>query len=122
MMRHIRLIPIVSILVIAGCSSPFTDAEDAVRAHVKDANSTEFRDVAFCGDKTGNVIRGEFNSKNSYGAYAGYEKFYYDGGVVELPDDYGYLALMDRCSAQIRARTKEIQAETAAIRGQITKP
>ena len=74
-----------------------SEAEDAVRRLMKDPDSTQFRDVVRCSaDAT--VSAGEFNAKNLYGAYVGFESFYYapDTGVVLLSDD-GFSLMMNRC-------------------------
>ncbi len=64
--------------------------EEAVRYHLKDPESARFRNVrakirnAKIGD---GVVCGEVNSKNSYGGYIGFKRFY---GMKknEFNDDY----------------------------------
>ena len=50
--------------------------KEAVKNSLKDPESAQFRNVhvAVNGEK---VVRGEVNSKNSYGGYDGFEKFYW---------------------------------------------
>ncbi|NMW18059.1 MAG: hypothetical protein HKK66_03335 [Chlorobiaceae bacterium] len=48
-------------------------AKSIVRRSLKDPESARFRNVHVC---KGNIVRGEFNAKNGYGGYSGYEKFY----------------------------------------------
>ena len=74
----------LSILVLAGCKPGEEKAIDIakkeVAADMKDPDSAKFRYLRFvkAGEKDGLVggfVCGEINSKNSYGAYAGYSKF-----------------------------------------------
>jgi hypothetical protein len=89
---------------LAGCSPQFRAAQDAVISQMKDGGATEFRNIRYCGSEGNSVIIGEYNSKNSFGAYSGFETFYYDDGIVELPDHWG--SLFDRCSVQRRAESE----------------
>lgn len=60
------------VLVLAGCiSSEKKEARDFITKDLKDPASTEFRNEVF----KDNVLCGELNSKNSYGAYVGFKKF-----------------------------------------------
>jgi hypothetical protein len=57
----------------------------AMEDRLKDADSAKFRNVRIGDEKDGSqVMCGEVNSKNSFGAYAGYTKFIaaYMKGVV----------------------------------------
>lgn len=72
---------------VAACSlvDPFAEAKEAVRHIQKDPDSTQFRDVARC---EGEGVRGEYNSKNSYGAYVGFKPFQYvDSAVTTIDSD-----------------------------------
>lgn len=103
-----------AIACLSGCTSANADAEQAVSNRMKDPRSTEFRNIGFCGESGKSVTRGEYNSKNSYGAYEGFEPFYYDDGAVELADGRG--PIFEKCLAQMEQQTKMIEAETRAIR------
>jgi len=52
-------------------------AKSEVNRSLKDPEATRFRNVRVKKGENGIVI-GEFNAKNSFGGYVGYEKFYYD--------------------------------------------
>lgn len=75
---------------LSGCGDPPPDpliqrAEDAVRAQLKDPDSSEFRNVSRCG--TGQAATGDVNAKNGFGGYVGYVHFYYADGDAGLVDD-----------------------------------
>lgn len=53
--------------------------KDLVRAKLKDGKSAEFRNVNFVSKGKVEVVCGEVNSKNSYGAYAGWSRFISNG-------------------------------------------
>ncbi len=74
----------LSIIFLAGCKPSDEKAIDIakkeVAADMKDPDSAKFRYLRFvkAGEKDGLVggfVCGEINSKNSFGAYAGYSKF-----------------------------------------------
>ena len=52
-------------------------AKSEVSRSLKDPEATRFRNVRVKKGEKGIVI-GEFNAKNGFGAYIGYDKFYYD--------------------------------------------
>lgn len=61
-------------------SRPATEAEieilrDGMESRLKDAESARFRNVRFGAGEHKEVVCGEVNSKNSYGAYAGFTSF-----------------------------------------------
>ncbi|EQB4364838.1 hypothetical protein ACYJ3O_004622 [Vibrio parahaemolyticus] len=56
----------------------------AVKEKLKDSGSAKFRNLFFNRSKDGiPVTCGEVNSKNSFGAYSGYQRFV-SGGSIEL--------------------------------------
>lgn len=61
-----------------------SEAKAAVRAMMKDPDSVEFRGAKII---YGDQVCGEFNAKNSYGAYTGFQPFYYKGSKVEIGGD-----------------------------------
>ncbi|HMO74139.1 MAG TPA: hypothetical protein PKD99_14100 [Sphingopyxis sp.] len=88
-------IAIVAALVLAGCDGA---PKDAVRSLVRDPDSTQFRYVQRCShDRT--VWRGDYNAKNGFGAYTGFQPFYYseiDRAVATL-EHGNFEALSNRC-------------------------
>lgn len=58
-------------------------AKRAVRASLKDPDSAQFKDVyANYTEEFGVVACGQFNAKNSYGAYTGFKRFVSSGKSV----------------------------------------
>lgn len=78
---------ILTTFVLAGCSGYTLErnAKEAVAGQMKDPNSIEFRNIVSYPDK--DLVCGEVNAKNSYGAYSGYTRFYYYRGDVWLRDN-----------------------------------
>lgn len=74
---------LVVALHLAGCGSAQNDlvgkAEDAVRHIAKDPDSVIFREVRVVQLDTGAglapIVCGEFNAKNGFGGYSGFEAF-----------------------------------------------
>lgn len=60
--------------------------QDLVRYDMKDPDATKFRNVRLVNYLDGKVVCGEYNGKNSYGAYVGFKRFY------GSPDDYETLS------------------------------
>ena len=80
-----RLVAIVILLACAGCSAASElekKAKEAVRYDLKDPDSAQFREIQVYLEKR--LVCGEVNSRNSYGAYAGFEPFTYDDGRVSV--------------------------------------
>lgn len=75
-MRRDRLAICAAILVLTSCSSPSQTAADTLKAVVsekmKDPTSTRFIDLRLDHE----VLCGAVNSKNSFGAYAGADRFW----------------------------------------------
>jgi hypothetical protein len=80
------LIITAGVLMLVGCK-PSEDkaielAKNEIASDMKDPESSKFRDLHFvrAGEKQDGTVDGyvcgEINSKNSYGAYAGYTPFY----------------------------------------------
>lgn len=59
----------------------------AVRDKMKDPASVQFRNVKQVKYKSGMLLCGEFNAKNGYGAYTGYQPFIAGGLGVLMPSD-----------------------------------
>lgn len=85
--RRFVAVLIAMLPLVAACSlvDPYSEAKEAVRRLLKDPDSANFRDVRRCA-KPG-AIWGEVNSKNSYGAYAGFSSFIYADGVAAILAD-----------------------------------
>lgn len=62
-----------------------------------DPDSVQFRGVRRCASEPA-LVTGEFNAKNAYGAYVGFQPFYYDrGGVLTLNEATAFGEATDRC-------------------------
>jgi len=63
-------------------------AKDLVKARLKDPDAAKFQGLyANTLPNGGIVICGEVNSKNKYGGYAGYQKFFSVGESVRFKED-----------------------------------
>lgn len=79
-----RLLIICLSFVLAACGDNEIDAaKDMVASEMKDPSSVQWKDVKRCNSDR-NVVSGEVNAKNSYGAYVGYTAFFYSNGVAAL--------------------------------------
>lgn len=100
------------VVAIVGCGgdTAIVNAEEAMRSKLRDPGSAQFRNVERCG--AGEIVHGEVNGKNSYGAYTGFTKFYSDG-VSASSDfgDYDHRQLFEACML-------DMMEDTARIRGQ----
>lgn len=111
----------IAFLMVAACSpSTNSEAEEAVRALMRDPDSTQFRNVSICpNDRT--MSHGDYNAKNLYGAYVGFEPFYYsaDTGVVFLANPE-FSEMLGRCfktdsdSLSIEEQADALEAEGMA--------
>lgn len=65
------------VLIFAGCSdSDKVLLEKNAAKHLRDPSSTQFRNT-YISANDNKVLCGEINGKNAYGAYVGYERFFY---------------------------------------------
>lgn len=81
-------------LLIGGCEdTKLTDAKTALARRLKDPSSLQIRDVRPC-DKP-NAIQGEYNAKNSFGAYVGFKPFIFAEYDVATLADQGGLSMED---------------------------
>lgn len=97
------------VLVLNGCSPPQNDPDlqKELSLQLKDPGSAQYQNVS----KNPQVICGELNGKNSYGAYDGFEAFAYDRQRKELwlensarfkDEDYGhFMDVLGRCDNHI---------------------
>lgn len=81
-----RLMVALAVAAVSACgnSARITAAEEAVRSRMKDPGSVQFKTIKVA--KTGAVC-GDFNAKNSYGAYVGFNMFAYtkEGELLIAP-------------------------------------
>jgi ribosomal protein S1 len=99
---------------LTGCDQQMDSATDAVAYSLKDPDSAKFRNVRRCGPK-GEVYSGEVNSKNSYGAYGGFEHFYSDGVLSSVGfADRRVAELQERCFAEGDGKTADEARKIAA--------
>jgi len=115
-------------LVVAGCG-PAGEAKEAVSREMRDPSSVQFRDVKSVKQADGSTaVCGEYNAKNAFGAYVGFERFSYHSGRAYLqksnPDmtDAGEIA---QATEGLKAHTRlcvlkgqtieDVQAETKRI-------
>ncbi|WP_088699701.1 hypothetical protein [Halomonas campaniensis] len=82
-MKVALITTIICTTMLAGCNlfeSEEDKAKKAVAERLRDPSSAQFRNVKG-GEKRGMYnVCGEVNGKNSYGAYAGYERFVASNG------------------------------------------
>lgn len=84
-------------------------AQDQVKALLRDPASAEFRKVeVYPNDE----VCGEVNSKNGFGGYVGFSRFYVGPEGVDLDP----VTASDKCVAAIRADTERLEAETRRIK------
>lgn len=63
-------------------------AKNLVKTRLKDPDAVKFQGVYANTLPNGNmVVCGEANSKNKYGGYAGYQKFFSTGASVKFKED-----------------------------------
>lgn len=79
-------------LSLAGCNQQpdpeaelIADAKAAAARNLKDPDSAKFRGLVSYPDK--DLVCGEINGKNSYGAYSGFVDFYYQNGFAAIADE-----------------------------------
>lgn len=77
-------------------------AKEAVAAKLLDGESARFRNVRLVPPFNGNIVCGEVNGKNRYGAYTGFVRFdaVIDSGSspnVEMESDSSYTLVKERC-------------------------
>lgn len=86
-MTKSKILAAIGLLSLSGCGDPneVSQAKDAVSRNAKDPDSVKFRDITY--NRKEEMVCGEYNAKNSYGAYAGFETFVYSGFIVR---EWGY--------------------------------
>jgi len=77
-----RLCILCVISFLSGCySKNISDAKSAVEKRMKDPDSVKFQNIE---EFSEDIVCGEYNAKNGYGAYGGYESFIWKHGTVDL--------------------------------------
>ena len=77
-----------AILVYCYIVPPAFAYEEEISQMLRDPSSAQFRGVHYS-DTMDNVICGEVNAKNGFGAYGGYTPFYVEDGVPHIVSEYG---------------------------------
>ncbi len=81
-----RLCILCAISFLSGCDSKnIYDAKSAVEDKMKDPDSVKFQNIE---EFSEDIVCGEYNAKNGYGAYGGYESFISKNGIVDLDFKY----------------------------------
>lgn len=63
------------------------DAKKKLERDLKDPSSVQYRDVYVVKPGTAPYVCGEYNAKNSYGAYVGFKPFFSSGDKVMADSD-----------------------------------
>ena len=79
-MNKLLLILTLPLALYACNGKNVSNAKKSLEYSLKDPSSVEYRNVR---ETTDQVVCGEYNSKNSYGAYAGFSNFVYFGTTLE---------------------------------------
>lgn len=105
--RHAHPWCLPVLFLISGCADPFAEAKDALRRDLKDPDATKFREVRWCG-KPGGAVTGEYNAKNSYGAYTGFKPFFYSDHIASGDfEGFGHERVYRQCMKEMAALTAE---------------
>lgn len=96
MRRIVGTVAIGCLMAILAACGQTSEAEDAVRRLMRDPDATQFRDVETCSADR-EVIRGDANSKNGFGAYTGFKPFFYSAYQVAFAGDAEFMPMMERC-------------------------
>lgn len=107
----LRVITCLASLLLVGCES--SRVEDAVRRQMRDPDATQFREVSRC-PADNSVWRGEYNAKNGFGAYNGFQSFYYADGYVITAGQGDILAALHRCFGRFAEDSPKEASEGAS--------
>lgn len=105
------IIIMAAVLALGACDNLSGEAEvkEAVSRNMLDPNAVQFRDLGRCSGDS-DVWRGEFNGKNAYGAYTGFEAFFYVDGDFATVREGDFMGLMDRCYGDVAKPRKKTAA------------
>ena len=76
-------------------SKPFSEAKSALESQLKDPYSVKYSNLDTC--PAGNGVTGDYNAKNSFGAYTGNEPFLYVNGHLAMVGDRNFSDFLDLC-------------------------
>lgn len=82
-----KWIAALALLLVACGQSDAERAQEAAANMTRDPAAAQFRNVRSC-DGDGELIYGEMNAKNAFGAYVGFTPFFSDGGTVTIADEH----------------------------------
>lgn len=92
------------------------EAKEAVRQQVRDPESVQFRESAFTSiyPDRGLVCMGEFNAKNGYGGYVGFETYRYsrEYGLTTTGSEPHFQTVANACLEEIKKETEQIKNRT----------
>ena len=123
-----KRVAIASLFLLAGCEGVFQSEEEQAKQAVqeqvaqvlKDPSSAQFQNVQALDEEAFWYICGEVNGKNSFGAYAGFDRFYgtyypmtdmATGAIVENDDYSIYSNRCDVTGAPISIEEQKALAE-----------
>lgn len=92
-MKSVMLIGMFSVFSVSAIASDelITVAKASISYDMKDPESSKFRDIKINKTRGGaDILCGQVNAKNSYGAYTGFTDFYYlntDFKAIRPKDD-----------------------------------
>lgn len=73
-------IPLAACQFVPGTeANKFAEVQQLLRNQMRDPESVQFRDMQAC-PRTAEAIAGNFNAKNEFGGYLGFEAFYFIPG------------------------------------------
>lgn len=93
--RQLTFVAIAALCVTA-CDSKINTAKELVANGMRDPAGTQFRNVERC-PADPDIITGEANGKNAFGAYVGFSYFYVEGYTVYHLEDMGFSEMIERC-------------------------
>jgi hypothetical protein len=102
----------LGLVLLAACDRGESRAVEAVKRELKDPFSAVFKDVEKCGPN-GELFRGEVNSKNAYGAFVGFERFYTNGYSTTIGDGGDSFLLTLQCHAEGQGKTADAALKSA---------
>lgn len=103
-------VTMLAMIALAGCGDEFAKEKAAVSRMLRDPDSAQFRDVQRCGHS--DIVEGDVNGNNAFGAKAGFTHFMTDGYAVGLAGDGPigglgstdkFIELSKKCDAAILA-------------------
>ena len=90
-------------------------AKMAIREKLKDPDSAQFRNVRISVGDVKAVI-GEVNTKNSYGGYIGYQKFYVDFSRPEIALENEVIRVVEESIAVLRRADMALGGRSSPVR------